>query len=37
MTDRKRITFFLDALHGGGAEKAVVNLLKGLAQRDEFD
>ncbi|MEY2833554.1 MAG: hypothetical protein RLZZ574_2813 [Cyanobacteriota bacterium] len=37
MTDRKRITFFLDALHGGGAEKAVVNLLKGLVQRDEFD
>jgi glycosyltransferase involved in cell wall biosynthesis len=37
MTERKRITFFLDALHGGGAEKAVVNLLKGLAQRDEFD
>lgn len=37
MNDRKRITFFLDALHGGGAEKAVVNLLKGLAQRDEFD
>lgn len=37
MTDRKRITFFLDALHGGGAEKAVVNLLKGLAQRNEFD
>lgn len=37
MSDRKRITFFLDALHGGGAEKAVVNLLKGLAQRDEFD
>jgi len=37
MNNRKRITFFLDALHGGGAEKAVVNLLKGLAQRDEFD
>lgn len=37
MTSRKRITFFLDALHGGGAEKAVVNLLKGLAQLDEFD
>lgn len=37
MSDRKRITFFLDALHGGGAEKAVVNLLKGLAQKDEFD
>jgi glycosyltransferase involved in cell wall biosynthesis len=37
MIDRKRITFFLDALHGGGAEKAVVNLLIGLAQRDEFD
>lgn len=27
----------MDALHGGGAEKAVVNLLKGLAERDEFD
>ena len=37
MSQRKRITFFMDALHGGGAEKAVVNLLKGLAQRDEFD
>ena len=37
MTPKKRITFFLDALHGGGAEKAVVNLLRGLAQRDEFD
>ena len=37
MTNKKRITFFLDALHGGGAEKAVVNLLKGLAERDEFD
>lgn len=36
MNDKKRITFFLDALHGGGAEKAVVNLLKGLVQRDEF-
>jgi len=37
MNDKKRIAFFLDALHGGGAEKAVVNLLKGLAQRNEFD
>lgn len=37
MSDRKRITFFLDALHGGGAEKAVVNLLRGLVKRDEFD
>lgn len=37
MVTRKKITFFLDALHGGGAEKAVVNLLKGLAERDEFD
>lgn len=37
MTTKKRITFFMDALHGGGAEKAVVNLLKGLAKRDEFD
>ena len=36
MTTKKRITFFLDALHGGGAEKAVVNLLRGLAERDEF-
>jgi glycosyltransferase involved in cell wall biosynthesis len=37
MTPKKKITFFMDALHGGGAEKVVVNLLKGLAQRDEFD
>lgn len=37
MSDKKRITFFMDALHGGGAEKAVVNLLKGLAKLDEFD
>ena len=37
MSSGKRITFFMDALHGGGAEKAVVNLLNGLAQRDEFD
>ena len=37
MTTKKRITFFMDALHGGGAEKVVVNLLQGLAQRDEFD
>ena len=37
MTAKKRITFFLDALHGGGAEKAVVNLLKGLSQRKDFD
>ncbi|MEO1672955.1 MAG: glycosyltransferase, partial [Cyanobacteria bacterium J06631_2] len=37
MTSKKRITFFLDALHGGGAEKAVVNLLKGLALRDKFE
>lgn len=37
MTTRKRITFFMGALHGGGAERAVVNLLKGLAKRDEFD
>lgn len=27
----------MDALHGGGAEKAVVNLLKGLSERDEFN
>ncbi len=31
---QKRITFFLDALHGGGAEKAVVNMLQGLSKRD---
>jgi glycosyltransferase involved in cell wall biosynthesis len=37
MTPKKKITFFMHALHGGGAEKAVVNLLKGLAKRDEFD
>ncbi|MEL6911664.1 MAG: glycosyltransferase [Cyanobacteria bacterium J06631_6] len=37
MTSKKRITFFLDALHGGGAEKAVVNLIKGLALRDKFE
>ncbi|MGF1591436.1 MAG: glycosyltransferase [Pleurocapsa sp.] len=37
MGNKKRITFFLDALHGGGAEKAVVNLLKGFAERNEFD
>jgi glycosyltransferase involved in cell wall biosynthesis len=37
MIAKKRITFFLDALHGGGAEKAVVNMLKGLSQRDEYD
>ena len=37
MMAKKRIAFFLDALHGGGAEKAVVNLLKGMVERDEFD
>ncbi|WP_041620246.1 glycosyltransferase [Stanieria cyanosphaera] len=37
MTTKKRITFFLDALHGGGAEKAVVKMLKGLSQRNDFD
>jgi glycosyltransferase involved in cell wall biosynthesis len=37
VTERKLITFFLDALHGGGAEKVVVNLLKGLAEKAEFD
>ncbi len=37
MTAKKRMTFFMDALHGGGAEKAVVNLLKGLAKLNEFD
>jgi glycosyltransferase involved in cell wall biosynthesis len=31
---KKRITFFLDALHGGGAEKAVVNMLQGLSKKD---
>ncbi len=36
MTGKKRITFFLDALHGGGAEKAVVNLLKELSKNDDF-
>jgi len=37
MMAKKRIAFFLDALHGGGAERVVVNLLKGLVERDEFD
>lgn len=37
MNDKKRITFFMDALHGGGAEKAVVNLLIGLANQNKFD
>lgn len=37
MTSKKRITFFMDALHGGGAEKVVVNLLRGLAKHDEFE
>lgn len=37
MSQRKRITFFMDALHGGGAEKVVVNLLKGFAATDEYD
>jgi glycosyltransferase involved in cell wall biosynthesis len=36
MSAKKRITFFLDALHGGGAEKAVVNLLKELSKHDDF-
>jgi glycosyltransferase involved in cell wall biosynthesis len=31
---KKRITFFLDALHGGGAEKAVVKMLQGLTKKD---
>ncbi len=31
---KKRITFFLDALHGGGAEKVVVNMLQGLSKKD---
>ena len=37
MSAKKRIAFFMDALHGGGAEKVVVNLLEGLVKRDEFD
>lgn len=37
MTTKKRIAFFMRALRGGGAEKAVVNLLKGFAERNEFD
>ena len=36
MIARKRIAFFMDALHGGGAEKVVVNLLEGLAKQDKF-
>jgi len=31
---KKRIAFFLDALHGGGAEKVVVNMLQGLSKKD---
>ncbi len=31
---KKRITFFQDALRGGGAEKAVVNMLQGLSGKD---
>ncbi|MBE9191240.1 glycosyltransferase [Gloeocapsopsis crepidinum LEGE 06123] len=30
----KRIAFFLPALHGGGAEKVAINLLKGMLQYD---
>ena len=30
----KRIAFFLPTLHGGGAERVVVNLLKGMWSRD---
>ena len=37
MIARKRIAFFMDALHGGGAEKVVVNLLEGLVKQDKFD
>lgn len=37
MIAKKRIAFFMDALHGGGAEKVVVNLLEGLVKRDEFN
>ncbi|MGL6342535.1 MAG: glycosyltransferase [Waterburya sp.] len=37
MTPKKKITFFMDALHGGGAEKVVVNLLKGLTKHNEFE
>ena len=30
----KRIAFFLPTLHGGGAEKVVINLLKGMLDKD---
>jgi glycosyltransferase involved in cell wall biosynthesis len=31
---KKRIAFFLPTLHGGGAERVAVNLLKGIVERD---
>lgn len=31
---KERIAFFLSALHGGGAERVAVNLLKGMSARD---
>jgi len=37
MSGRKRIPFLMDALNGGGADKAVVNIPTSLAQRNEFD
>lgn len=32
--DTRRIAFFLHALHGGGAEKVAVNLLRGMSARN---
>lgn len=32
--DKQPIAFFLPTLHGGGAERVSINLLKGMAQRD---
>ena len=32
----KRIAFFLPTLHGGGAEKVVINLLKGMLDQDVY-
>lgn len=34
MTILKRIAFFLPTLHGGGAERVVINLLEGLYEKD---
>lgn len=34
--DERRIAFFLPNLHGGGAEKTTVNLLKDMSTRDIF-